>query len=31
MWYDGSNPEGGILLKDIPEMIAVGQVSLNFA
>ena len=31
MWYserDDGSPQGGILLKDAPEMIAVGQVSL---
>ena len=30
MWYnerDDGSPQGGILLKDAPEMIAVGQVS----
>lgn len=28
MWYEGSKPEGGILLKEAPEMIAVGQVKI---
>ncbi len=26
MWYSGSDPEGGVLLRDAPEMLAVGQV-----
>ena len=29
MWYSGSNPDGGVLLKECPEMIAVGQVSYD--
>ena len=29
MWYSGSDPDGGVLLKECPEMIAVGQVRLR--
>ena len=33
MWYSergDSSPEGGVFLKDCPEMIAAGQVSIFF-
>ena len=33
MWYnerDDGSPQGGIILKDAPEMMAVGQVSRSF-